>query len=126
MRSVRKPALKRLALQACSERNELFGETETPEQSLARRMNELRAHYAPFLKRHAPAFPATRERLPLTSFDWRVNHGGGPLDFLGSLRAGAVGRWTCHTTRPMAGGDGLPDILCVSCNRRWKGGVSAL
>lgn len=82
MRSVRKPALKRLALQACSERNELFEETETPEHSLARRMQELRAHYAPFLKRHAPAFPATRERLPLTSFDWRVITAEDRLDFL--------------------------------------------
>ena len=71
-RAVRKPSTKKLALEPCSEQNELFEQTETPEQSLRRQMEELRAHYAPFLKRCAPEIQATRERLPLTAFDWRV------------------------------------------------------
>ena len=82
MRAIRRPALKALPLQPGAGKNDLFDDPETQEQSLKRRMDELRARYAPFMKHCAPALASARERLPLTSFDWRIMTEDDRRDFL--------------------------------------------
>ena len=87
-RSVRKPELKYLPVWECSGRNPAFENPESPGESLAHRMLKLRAHYAPFLERCAPGLAETRERLSLTTFDWRIMTDADRRDFLQVFEGG--------------------------------------
>ncbi len=61
------------------------------EESLDQELEAMRRQYAPFMQNGAPALPETRETVPLTTFDWRIQTEQDLLDFRGVLSG--AGDW---------------------------------
>ena len=63
---------------------------DTPEK-LARELERMRERYAPFMQDLAPVPTPTRNMLPLTSFDWRIQTEADQADFMRALSG--QGEW---------------------------------
>lgn len=66
--------------------------TDNTNKSLLKKVDELRAYYEPFLENMAPEIVSKRERIPLETFDWRIEKLEDRRDFSSVLDG--KGEWT--------------------------------
>ncbi len=63
---------------------------DTPEE-LLEELSKKRKQYEPFLQNHAPSLPATKDLIPVTEFNWRIETAADQKDFSSVLQG--KGSW---------------------------------
>ena len=106
---IRKPAVLPLPLTAGPGSAAVLNAPCSPQEALDQTMAALRAHYKPFMTRQAPAYPSTRTRQELTTFQWRKATDADRQDFLAALLG--QGQWETVTVPHYAGPLGKAETL---------------